>query len=103
MKMMKISTKIATALLALGIISQASADPTVFLTGSSAFRSIVFSALNGSGPNNSANQVFDSNTVSVVSYGGGITVANKGSYMLFHGNIGGAGVYVNCRWSGSEA
>jgi hypothetical protein len=98
---MKISIKIAAALLALGIVSEASADPTVYLTGSTAFRATAYKALSASFPTNNAAEVFDSNTVTQVTYGN--SSAGSANYMLFHGNINGSGVFIDCRWSGSEA
>jgi hypothetical protein len=99
MKNIKFSAKIAAALLALGIVSQASADPVVYLTGSTAFRSTIYSVLaNNSGTN--AGGVFDAGTVTGYTWG---TSASGASYMVFHGNISGAGTYIDCAWSGSEA
>jgi hypothetical protein len=97
---MKISNKIAAALLALSLVSGANAaDPVVYLTGSSAFRSTVeLSLKNNSGP--ASGGVFDAGTVTYETWGGSEGSAN---YMVFHGTIGGNGVYINCAWSGSEA
>ena len=97
---MKISTKIAAALLALGLVSQAGADPVVYLTGSTAFRSTVFAALENNNGTNTGG-VFDSGTVSFATFGN--ATASSGSYMVFHGNINGSPVYIDCAWSGSEA
>ena len=98
---MKISTQITAALLAFGIVSQASAfDPVVYLTGSTAFRSTVESALaNNSGP--ASGGVFDAGSVSFGTWGS--SSAGGATYMVFHGTISGNGVYINCAWSGSEA
>jgi hypothetical protein len=97
---MKISTKIAAALLALGIVSQASADPTIYLTGSTAFRSTAFSSLaNNSGP--SAGGVFDAGTVTYATWGN--STAASANYMVFHGNVNGSPIFIDCAWSGSEA
>lgn len=98
---MKISTQITAALIALGIVTQASAqtDPVVYLTGSSAFRSTVEKALaNNTGANGN---VFDAGTVSFVTYGN--TSAGSANYMVFHGKISGNPLYIDCAWSGSEA
>jgi hypothetical protein len=97
---MKISTHITAALLALGIVSQVSADPVVYLTGSTAFRSTVEATLaNNSGTN--AGGLFDAGSVTMETWGN----ANPASanYMIFHGTINGSPIYVNCAWSGSEA
>lgn len=97
---MKTSNLIGAALIALGIVAQASADPVVYLTGSTAFRSTVYAALdNNSGTN--AGGVFDAGTVTSTTYGN--SSANGANYMVFHGNIAGSPVYINCAWSGSEA
>ena len=100
MKMIKITSKLAAGLLALGIVSQASADPVVYLTGSTAFRATVYAALYNNGGTNGGG-VFDTNSVTAETWGN--AAANGGSYMVFHGTISGSGVYINCAWSGSEA
>lgn len=95
---MKANWKITAALLALGIVSRASADNVVYLTGSTAFRSVVYQVLhNNSGDTNA---VFDGGTVTEAEFGSSQAGAN---YMLFHGNINGTPTYINCAWSGSEA
>lgn len=90
---MKLNSKITMALLALGLVSSASADNVVFLTGSTAFRSTVYTALHTPG------NVFDG-AVTEAEFGSSQSGAN---YMLFHGNINGTPTYINCAWSGSEA
>lgn len=98
---MKTSNLLSAAAVALGIISQAHADPVVYVTGSTAFRSIVFASLSSTAGTNNGG-VFDSTPA--VQYGtyGNATPAS-GSYMVFHGNIAGSPVYIDCAWSGSEA
>jgi hypothetical protein len=86
-------TKITAALIALGIVSQASADNVVYLTGSTAFRSTAYNALHTAGV------VFDG-AVTEAEFGSSQSGAN---YMLFHGNINGTATYIDCAWSGSEA
>ncbi|HEY1661130.1 MAG TPA: hypothetical protein VGI03_01815 [Verrucomicrobiae bacterium] len=98
---MKLSTKIASALLALGLVTQASADPTVYLTGSSAFRTAVFDALSDNTDGTNAGGLFDTGTVTYATFGS--SSASGATYMVFHGNINGAGIYVDCAFSGSEA
>jgi hypothetical protein len=98
---MKINIQLMSALIALGIVSQAAAvDPVVYLTGSSAFRSTVFLALsdNTDGPTNA---VFDAGTVTYGTWGS--SSAGSANYMVFHGKINGSPVYIDCAWSGSEA
>ena len=90
---MNIQSKITMALLALGIVSSASADNVVYLTGSTAFRSTVYNALHTPG------NVFDG-AVTEAEFGSSQSGAN---YMLFHGSINGTPTYINCAWSGSEA
>ena len=97
---MKLSTQITAALLAVGIVSQASADPTVYLTGSSAFRSTVYTALANNGGTN-AGGVFDANTVTWATWGS--SSASGATYMVFHGSIQGNPCFIDCAWSGSEA
>jgi hypothetical protein len=99
---MKTSNLISAALVALGIVAQASAQtPVVYLTGSTAFRSTVFTALSSTaGPG--AGGVFDSSPA--VEYGTfGNSSASGANYMVFFGNISGNPVYIDCAWSGSEA
>ena len=96
---MNMKSKITMALLALGVISSASAQNVVYLTGSSAFRSTVYNALHSSaGPG--AGGVFDAAPTEVEFGGSGASGAN---YMLFFGKIGGTDTYIDCVWSGSEA
>lgn len=95
---MKLITKITAAMLVLGVVASASADNVVYLTGSTAFRSTVYTSLaSGAGPG--AGGVFDSAPTYVSRKGSG----SSASYMLFHGNIGGTPTYIDCVWSGSEA
>jgi hypothetical protein len=98
---MKTSKLISAAAVALGIIAQAHADPVVYLTGSTAFRSTVFASLSSTAGTNSGG-VFDSSpAVQYATFGN--SSANGGTYMIFHGNIAGSPVYIDCAWSGSEA
>lgn len=90
---MKVKAAFTTALIALGFISQASADNVVYLTGSTAFRATVYNALHTPGT------VFDG-AVTEAEFGSSQSGAN---YMLFHGNINGTPTYIDCAWSGSEA
>jgi hypothetical protein len=93
---MKINSKTIMALIALGIAVHASAQNVIYVTGSTAFRSICFTAFSTPG------DVFDTNTtVSYASFGS--TTSSKGSYMLFSGLINGTATYIDCAWSGSEA
>jgi len=97
------------ALVAAGIISQASADNVVYLTGSTAFRSTTFNTLvSAAGP--AAGGIFDiPGTVVNGQLAPAITQTEFGStasganYMLMHGNINGAATYLDCAWNGSEA
>ncbi len=99
---MKISTHITAALLALGIVSQAGADPVVYLTGSTAFRSTADTAiLNNTGTNNGG--LFDAGSVTYVTYGNANPLS--ANYLVVHGTInnGATPVYLDVAWSGSEA
>jgi hypothetical protein len=97
------------ALAIAGIISQASADNVVYLTGSTAFRSTTFNTLvSAAGP--AAGGVFDipgttvngqvAPAITQTEFGSSASGAN---YMLMHGNINGAATYIDCAWNGSEA
>lgn len=99
---MKISTQIIAALLGLGIVSQAGADQVVYLTGSTAFRSTVDTALlNNTGTNNGG--LFDAGSVTYVAYGN--SNPNSANYLVVHGTInnGATPLYMDVAWSGSEA
>lgn len=97
---MKINSKFCLALLAASVAASASADNVVYLTGSSAFRSTVYNALNSSAGTN-AGGVFDTGPDGVATFGG--SSASGANYMLFHGTIAGTATFVDCVWSGSEA
>ncbi|HWV99974.1 MAG TPA: hypothetical protein VNZ64_09805 [Candidatus Acidoferrum sp.] len=93
---MKIKTLLSTALIGFGVISQASAINTIYITGSTAFRSQVFNTLSASGV------VFDApGPDAVATYGA--SSASGGTWMLFHGMVSSVETYVDCVWSGSEA
>ena len=98
---MKISTQITAALVAMGIVSQAMAtDPVVYLTGSTAFRSTVFSSLSDN--TGSSNAVFQAGTITYGTWGN--SSASGANYMVFHGTLtNGTAVFIDCAWSGSEA
>lgn len=89
---------LTSALIAAGIITQANAANVVYLTGSTAFRAQVFTALGTSG----AGGIWDS-APSITTYGKTSPPANGATWMLFHGNIAGVETYVDCYWNGSEA
>jgi len=92
---MKIN-KFTSALIALGVVSVGSlaqANTTVYLTGSTAARSIIYAAAKASG------QIFT---------GAGVVVggadANNNNTIVYEGNIAGVGtVDLNCSFTGSEA
>lgn len=92
------------ALISLGVVSQACGANTIYITGSTAFRGNVDSVLrnvNGPCPGNGGG-VFDApGPDSVATYGN--ATASKGTYALYHGNIGGNETYIDVFWSGSEA
>lgn len=92
---MKKVSLLTTALIALGLVSQASADNTIYLTGSTAFRSTVYTALTTAGT------IFDAAPDFAAEDGG--SAANKCNYMLFHGNINSVPTYIDCSWNGSDA
>jgi hypothetical protein len=86
-------SKLTAALIALGVVSQASATTQeVYLTGSTAFRGNVYTALTGS--------VF---TGAVGAYEINGSAPSKCNYMVFSGNIGTQAAIINCAWSGSDA
>jgi hypothetical protein len=91
---MKNSTLVTAALLGLGLAFQASGANVVYITGSTAFRSQAFLAIKAS---------FDGGNPQIAARGGSAADGSNGSFMLFHGNVGGAETFIDCFWSGSEA
>src|SRR5690349_17047063 len=78
---MKNSTLVSAALLGLGLAFQADAANVVYITGSTAFRSAAFLSIKAS---------FDGGNPEVATRGGSAADGSNGSFMLFHGNVGGA-------------
>ena len=79
---------------AIAVASLADAQQYVYLTGSTAARSIVYNTIvNGA-------TVFDA-APSIVTQGG--TSASGSTYMNFRGNVSGNDTILKCHWSGSEA
>ncbi len=96
---MKINKSILAAMLALGIAGIASADD-IYITGSTAMRSTVYTALN------TVNVVFTNSVTFAGDFAGGAGHPEKDNYMNFTGTIVGNGATVttiHCHWSGSEA
>jgi hypothetical protein len=89
---MKIKQSALSALLGLGLVSSASAVNFVFITGSTAFRSVAFTAITNS---------FDA-IPQIATRDGSSATGNNANWMLFHGNVSGVETWVNCHWSGSE-
>jgi hypothetical protein len=91
--------KLTSALVALGLVSLASAyaaNPVVYLTGSTAARANIFTAMTASG------QVFDAgSTGTVVSPSPNNT--SSSSLIVYEGKINGTTVDIDCSWTGSEA
>jgi len=100
---MKITNQIAVALISLGVVSLASADPVIYLTGSTAFRSTAMTAILDNVDGTNAGGVFDAGSVTFATYGN--SSKNSANYAVVHGTIGGAanGIYLDIAWSGSEA
>jgi hypothetical protein len=100
---MKLNKSILAAVLSLGAVSLASAvtTNTVYMTGSTAFRSSVYSAIIAPGV------VFTAAPQFTVFQGGstGSNAGNGGNYMAFVGTQQGTGtpLILQCHWSGSEA
>jgi hypothetical protein len=96
---MKISKSILAAALGLSMAGLCNAG-TVYMTGSTAMRSTVYSALTNAGT------VFQAAPAVTVYQGGstGNNAGNGGNYMAFSGTlVGGSGTTVlDCHWTGSE-
>lgn len=90
-------TIVISALLALGIVSQAMAQNHIYITGSTAFRSKLFNAIIALPGWNPAI------TAPVAAFGGSHANGDNAQYMLFHGTYSNVDTYVSCYWSGSEA
>src|ERR1041384_7721242 len=83
----------ALAALAAALNANAAVN-TVYITGSTAFRSQTFLGIKAT---------FDGGNPQVAARGGSAADGSNGNFMLFHGNINGVETYVDCVWSGSEA
>jgi hypothetical protein len=100
---MKLNKSILAAVLSLGVVSLASAvtTNTVYMTGSTAFRGNVYSAIIAPGV------VFTAAPQYTVFQGGSnaTNALNGGNYMAFVGTQQGTGtpLILQCHWSGSEA
>jgi len=96
---MKIN-KFTSALVALGIISLASAAqaaiPVIYLTGSTAARTTIGNAMLATG------QIFDSGTAGTIVSPAPNNSAS-GSLVVFEGKINGTTVDIDCSFTGSEA
>jgi hypothetical protein len=96
---MKIN-KFTSALVALGIISLASAaqaaNPVIYLTGSTAARTTIGNAMLATG------QIFDSGTAGTIVSPSPNNSAS-GSLVVFEGKINGTTVDIDCSFTGSEA
>ena len=95
---MKIN-KFTSALVAMGIISLASAaqaaNPVIYLTGSTACRATVGNAMVATG------QIFDAGSTGVIVSPAPNNSAS-GSLVVFEGKINGTTVDIDCSWTGSE-
>jgi hypothetical protein len=91
--------KLTSALVALGVVSLASAyaaNPVVYLTGSTAARGNIFTAMTASG------QVFDSGSTGLV-VSPAPNNTSSSSLIVYEGKINGVTVDIDCSWTGSEA
>jgi hypothetical protein len=110
---MKYKSLISAALVAAGIISEASAtspSQVVYVTGSTAFRSTAYNSFHSAaGPGSGG--IFDkpgtlvggvtAPAITESEYGG--SSQSGANYMLFRGNINGTDTIIDCAWSGSNA
>ncbi len=94
---MKNKSLILAGTMSFGLITLANAQQYVYITGSTAARSIVDATLNDT----TGNGVFDSGSSLTVVYQGGATSA-KATYVTYHGTMGAADTIIKCHWSGSE-
>jgi len=98
---MKLKQIILAAALVAGLANVSNAATTVYLTGSTAMRSTVYSALIAS------NAVFTAVPTYTVYQGGtsNNNAGNGGNFMAFSGTlVGGSGTtIIQCHWTGSEA
>jgi hypothetical protein len=92
---MKTNTVLNSAIIGLATLLNASAAVnTVYITGSTAFRSQTFLGIKAT---------FDGGNPQLAARGGSALDGNNANFMLFHGNVGGVETFVDCVWSGSEA
>jgi hypothetical protein len=93
---MKIKSVLLSVAATLCLASVATAQNKVYITGSTAFRSVIYDAMAGT-------TVFDA-APSVAVYGANAALdPHTGNQMDFEGLIGGASYIIKCAWSGSEA
>ncbi len=90
---MKMTKTILAGAFSLGLLTNLDAG-TVYMTGSTAMRGVVYSTLNAAGA------VFDAAPAFSGRDGSSASGCN---YMTFSGTVGGAPITVKCHWSGSEA
>ena len=92
---------ITAGLMAVGLVSSASAQVVVHITGSSAYRANINNILSGAVNNGGANYVFDEATVTPT----GTAFSTSASQLVFHGHIGGTAnpVDIDTGFTGSEA
>lgn len=95
--MMTIKSLGFIGVLTVSVATMATAQQYVYLTGSTAARSIVDATIQDT----TGNGVFDSGSSLTVVYQGGATSA-KSSYVNYRGTMGGADTILKCHWSGSE-
>ena len=110
---MKSNSLITAALLAVGLVTSASASSTVtpfgtsttytevFITGSTAFRAFVFNAVTAVNTGTNTGALFDS-APTVKAKGGGAASISTSQYIAY-GNIGGSPYLLNFDLTGSEA
>jgi hypothetical protein len=89
---MRINKLAIAGALGLGLSTAANAQNFIYLTGSTAFRSVAFQAITNS---------FDA-VPTIATRDGSATSGNNANYMVFHGNVSGADTWVACHWTGSE-
>lgn len=93
---MKINNLAAAGVLSLGLVSMASAQNRVYITGSTAFRPALYDALSACFDSTPSIAAYKCSTV-------GTLDPHTAGVMEFKGNISGSLYIIKCAWSGSEA
>lgn len=89
--------------LSLGLVTVASAQNHIYITGSTAFRGATYNAIIACYDGGVVSGVAAWKCSGASSVPAGLIQAQTAGYMNFYGTMGGVSTIVKCAWSGSEA